>query len=290
MFRQVLTESPSVDEVTKAIDGKYRVIINYHSKGEDEATGPRMIEVYAYGLTKAGNPVIRAFQPYGDTTSRVPSWKFFRLDRISEWQPTKQRFSRPASEIYHGLGDFNPNGDETMSVVYKIAKFGNERPSDVYISKPNAQPRLKTPTTTKAMQQQLKKQQQQQQQPEPQEPQEPEVYKTDAEKNMERLRQQLNNPVYLDQFKNVGRQKEKSPEEKMAIIRQQLNDPEKMNQLKMKNSFQDVDQKLAANPQSQGPKMKPQDNVYKTDAERNMEKLRQQLNNPQYIDPKLLQQ
>ena len=81
--RILLSESVSINSVNDAIDTHTRIIINYHTKGEDIATGARIIEVYAYGLTKAGNPVIRAFQPYGDTTSRVPSWKFFRLDRIT---------------------------------------------------------------------------------------------------------------------------------------------------------------------------------------------------------------
>ena len=67
----------------------------------------RIIEVYAYGLTKAGNPVIRAFQPYGDTSSRVPSWKFFRIDRIIYWKPTKQIFTKPASDYYKNIGNFN---------------------------------------------------------------------------------------------------------------------------------------------------------------------------------------
>ena len=100
----LLKESVSVNDIDDAMDNHKRVIINYHSKGEDVATGARVIEVYAYGLTKAGNPVIRAFQPYGDTTTKVPSWKFFRLDRISAWEDTGQTFSRPASEIYRGLG------------------------------------------------------------------------------------------------------------------------------------------------------------------------------------------
>ena len=165
----LLTESVSVDEVNDALDNHKRVIINYRSKGEDKNTGARVIEVYAYGLTKAGNPCIRAFQPYGDTTSRVPSWKFFRLDRIIEWKPTEQTFDRPADFYYKNLGDFNPNGDETMSVVYKVAKFGNDQIPQVSV---NDDPKTKE-----------------------------DVYKTDSETRMERLRQQLNNPIKLSDIK-----------------------------------------------------------------------------------------
>ena len=59
----LITEAASVNDVNSAIDNHERVIINYHTNGEDANTGARVIEVYAYGLTKAGNPVIRAFQP-----------------------------------------------------------------------------------------------------------------------------------------------------------------------------------------------------------------------------------
>ena len=165
----LLTESLGVDESNDALDQPKRVIINYRSKGEDKNTGARVIEVYAYGLTKAGNPCIRAFQPYGDTTSRVPSWKFFRLDRIIEWKPTEQTFDRPADFYYKNLGNFNPNGDETMSVVYKVAKFGNDQIPQVSV---NDEPKTKE-----------------------------DVYKTDSETRMERLKQQVNNPIKLSDIK-----------------------------------------------------------------------------------------
>lgn len=184
----LLTESVDVDDVNDAIDNHKRVIINYHTRGEDNNTGARVIEVYAYGLTKAGNPVIRCFQPYGDTTSRVPSWKFFRLDRISEWQPTEQTFNRPADFYYKNLGEFNPNGDETMSIVYKIAKFGNEN----------------TLTTTQTNEPKTNQ----------------DVYKTDSEIRMERLKQQTDNPIKLsdikvgDAFKQLGQRPKPNGEPK----------------------------------------------------------------------------
>ena len=168
----ILNESVSIADVNDVIDRHKRVIINYHTKGEDKNTGARVVEVYAYGLTKAGNPVIRCFQPYGDTTSRVPSWKFFRLDRISAWKETNQTFNRPADFFYKGLGDFNPNGDDTMSVVYKIAKFGSNNIINTEIQTPTNGPRMKSSST--------------------------EPYRTDTERGMERLRQQLQNPKKID--------------------------------------------------------------------------------------------
>jgi hypothetical protein len=112
-----LTEGASVASVTDAIKGRYMVTINY--KGDPRhgvAPGIRTIQVYVYGLTQAGNPCIRAYQPYGDTASKVPAWKMFRLDRIISWKPTYGLFNKPAPL-------FNPNGDKSMSVVYDIVNF-----------------------------------------------------------------------------------------------------------------------------------------------------------------------
>lgn len=114
-----LTEAVSVISITDSIKGRYQVVINY--KGDPRhgiAPGLRTIQVYVYGLTRAGNPCIRAYQPYGDTASKVPSWKMFRLDRIMSWKPTYSLFNKPAPL-------FNPNGDKSMSVVYDIVNFNN---------------------------------------------------------------------------------------------------------------------------------------------------------------------
>ena len=111
----LLEESASVENVTRAMDNHSKVIINYQTKGENLHNGSRVIEPVAYGLTKAGNPVIRAYQPYGDTTSKVPSWKFFRLDRITYWEETGQKFS----DVPDYVENLNSEGDNTMSVVIK---------------------------------------------------------------------------------------------------------------------------------------------------------------------------
>ena len=241
----ILNEDVSIGEVNDVIDRHKRVIINYHTKGEDKNTGARVIEVYAYGLTKAGNPVIRCFQPYGDTTSRVPSWKFFRLDRISAWRETNQTFNRPASFFYKGLGDFNPDDDETMSVVYKIAKFGNNKSINTDIHTPSKGPRMKS---------------------------NPEPYKTDTERGMERLRQQLQNPRKID-LDNLRK--------KLGDTSRPIKYSDLVKRVKGTNGNKTTDEKPnkpIGNDGSKNPE------PYKTDTERGMERLRQQLQNPRKID------
>ena len=174
IYKELLSENVSLDKVNDAIDNTYEVMINYHSNGEDIATGERVIQPVAYGLTKSGNPVIRAFQPYGDTTSKVPSWKFFRLDRISFWKGLyNNKFKEPPG-TYNAEGNFNKNGDKTMSIVYKIANFNNSNKS-LYRN-------IGAITKNKIN---------------------PEIYKTDTEKGIEHLRKQLENPTYIsDIIKN----------------------------------------------------------------------------------------
>ena len=287
----LLTESVSVDDVNSAIDSHNRVIINYKSNGGDEANGARVIEVYAYGLTKAGNPVIRAFQPYGDTTSKVPSWKFFRLDRITDWKPTEQTFSEPASDYYRGLGDFNPNGDGTMSTVYKIAKFGDEvegldtkdensgpkLKSDVFKTDTEkrierTKEQLKNPITLSDLKAQQGFKDQKITSTMPKGPvlktDEPEPYKTPTERGMERLRQQLENPTKIDLSK-IEKPKNNSDKEKLQQV---LGDTSE------KMTVDDFNKKLMGLNKTDEPE------PYKTPTERGMERLRQQLENPTKID------
>ena len=49
----LITESVSIEDVNSAIDNHERIIVNYHTNGEDKNTGARVIEVYAYGVSKA---------------------------------------------------------------------------------------------------------------------------------------------------------------------------------------------------------------------------------------------
>ena len=116
IVNSIIKEDVQIGKINDAINRTYEVKINYQSEN-DNASGERIIQPVAYGLTKAGNPVIRAYQPFGDTQTKVPSWKFFLVSGIQKWKPLFKRvFDYPPE-------GFNPNGDKTMSVVYNIANF-----------------------------------------------------------------------------------------------------------------------------------------------------------------------
>lgn len=186
IWKEFLKESVSTNNIVDAIDKKYQVEISYDSEDNGEHLGTRIIEPVAYGLTKAGNPVIRAFQPYGDTTTTVPNWKFFRVDRIKRWKTTENYFVEEPSYYYNNIGDFNPNGDKTMSVVYKIADFSKPVNPD----KSPAGPRKKTSPTVKLTPNQRSQA----------------TFKTDTERGLAKLRKQLDNPVYAPGYGPVRKE------------------------------------------------------------------------------------
>ena len=164
--RGLLYEGVSNDDINHAIDGHKYVVINY--EGTDGThNGKRMIQPVAFGCTTAGHPVIRAYENFGDTKTAVPRWKFLRVDRISSWRETDKTFDEPA-EL------FNPYDDKTMSIVYNIAKFGDEE--DELSSTPNSSPKKKSD-------------------------EKPQIYRTETERKLERLRKQLKNPLTLSDFK-----------------------------------------------------------------------------------------
>lgn len=173
---EVLNEDVQVGKINDAINRSYEVKINYHSEN-DNASGERIIQPVAYGLTKAGKPVIRAYQPFGDTQTKVPAWKFFLVSGIQTWKPLfKRRFDTPPE-------GFNPNGDKTMSTVFKIAKFWNSPDKSTTQPKPI---KANGPVSKKNIT-----------------PQHISYQDNPEIKKLEKLRKQLDNPTYIsDIIKN----------------------------------------------------------------------------------------
>lgn len=122
--KDILNEMATPQQVTDAIKKRYEVKINYTSDDDNKGGGLRLIQPVAYGTSKAGNPVIRAFQPFGDTKTKVPHWKMFRLDKIDKWMPMRNRkFEEPPHTQWGAEGNFNPNGDKSMANVFLVADF-----------------------------------------------------------------------------------------------------------------------------------------------------------------------
>lgn len=121
ILQNILNEGVSSNIVNDAIDNKYQVEIKYNEPGS-HAVGKRIIEPYAYGISPDGNEVIRAFQYIGDTKRGVPKWKLFRLDRITSWNPTQNKFNLDNKIVV----DKFKGDDMGMSNVINIVNFDND--------------------------------------------------------------------------------------------------------------------------------------------------------------------
>lgn len=115
ILNNLIIENNTRDEVNNAINN--RALVNIYYDGDDNThSGQRTIEVYSFGMSRGGNLVIRAYQVAGDTNTFQPSWKMFRLDRITRWETSNMKFSTPRP-------NYNRMGDNSMSTVYNTVKF-----------------------------------------------------------------------------------------------------------------------------------------------------------------------
>lgn len=170
LLEEILKESvASVDEITAVMDDHAKILVTYKpvTQGREHATGTRLIGVFAYGQTKAGNDCIRVFEYAGDTATFVPGWKLLRLDQLLSWKRTGQFFNEPPDK------KFNSEGDKSMSVVFKVTQFDDDEVAT------NDQDR--GPKTSENL------------------------FLTDTEKKLkkqgERIKNQMNNPIYISDFK-----------------------------------------------------------------------------------------
>lgn len=72
---------------------------------------PRVAEPHAYGLSLAGNEVIRCYQTGGTSRSGVvPDWKLMGVDKIESLTVTKEHFV--------GEREKYAKGDKGMSTIF----------------------------------------------------------------------------------------------------------------------------------------------------------------------------
>ena len=120
-LKGLICEIASFDSVVNAIKQKQKVIINYDGD-EPGGKGIREIEPVCFGVSKAGNKVVRAWDDEGASHTGyigekpLPGWRLFRLDKILSFKPTGENFTeiRP---------NFNPNGDKSMISIIICVKY-----------------------------------------------------------------------------------------------------------------------------------------------------------------------
>jgi hypothetical protein len=141
LFSEIVNESELLTELKKsrekdviyAINNMLHVRIGYNDEQGGKGKRERFIYPVAYGLTKRGNPAIRAFQTAGSTKRGVPKWKLFLFDRIFSWSNGKRSF-KVYSDSLKELG-FNDSGDLGMTKIFAIAPIARE---DVMVASPSS--------------------------------------------------------------------------------------------------------------------------------------------------------
>lgn len=120
-FNKLILEVASREQITDAIKNR-RVCAIYYDGDEPGGRGLRVIEPVAFGLTKKGNPVVRAWDREGASHTSylgkkpLPGWRFFRVDKMQFIRPTQETFDTPRP-------NYNPNGDRSMERVFINAIF-----------------------------------------------------------------------------------------------------------------------------------------------------------------------
>ena len=120
-IKSLIIESASIDDIKKSIEQK-QVVSIYYDGDEPGGKGLREIEPVAFGRSKSGNFVLRAWDRTGASHTAykgeqpLPSWRLFRVDKLVNYKPTREVFTEPKP-------GYNFNGDRSMSEVILIAKF-----------------------------------------------------------------------------------------------------------------------------------------------------------------------
>jgi predicted DNA-binding transcriptional regulator YafY len=120
-FKNLILEMASSEALIDAIRNRNVIVINYMGD-KPGGEGLREIEPVCFGVSKAGNKVLRAWEREGAShrtflgLKPMPGWRYFRLDKITSVNLTGEKFDEPRP-------DYNPNGDKSMTSVEINAKF-----------------------------------------------------------------------------------------------------------------------------------------------------------------------
>ena len=119
--KSLILEVASIESVVDAIRNNNRIII-YYDGDEPGGRGLREIEPVCFGYSKAGNPVLRAWDLEGAShrgflgKKPLPGWRLFRLDKIISLSRSCEKFFTPRPR-------YNPFGDKSMDRVVINVKF-----------------------------------------------------------------------------------------------------------------------------------------------------------------------
>jgi len=108
----------------------------------------RNVEIYAYGISKAHNQIIRAFQTWGSSETmgqNQKGWRTFRVDRIARMRvlDTYSSFDEAPNKRFGGVARYKKN-DKDMIYMFKQVDFG-PRTSQQQATKTEQEPAIEKP-------------------------------------------------------------------------------------------------------------------------------------------------
>ena len=116
LAESLILEVASKGDIMNALRKRRIIELNYDDEEDPGGKGRRWVQMYCYGVSKAGNDVVRVYQVGGDTKTIQPGWKLFRTDRMENMRTLSGTFDE-AKPL------FNPTGDKDMIKIYYITKF-----------------------------------------------------------------------------------------------------------------------------------------------------------------------
>ena len=116
LVESLILEVAAKNDVMKALRERKIVSLYYDDDEDPGGKEKRFVQMYCYGISKAGNEVVRVYQVGGDTKTIQPGWKLFRTDRIDRMKVLGGTFDEPKPL-------FNPTGDKDMIKINYITKF-----------------------------------------------------------------------------------------------------------------------------------------------------------------------
>lgn len=145
--KRMLNESVGDTSVVDAIN-KRKIIYIYYRGDETVNEGARTIRPMVFGVSSAGNKVLRAWQEagasdsapkgnkYPDAKGRMkPGWRLFKTENITSFLPTGKYFSANDDKIANG---YNPDDSQMTGGIIASVKpsFGNQTVSVTGLASP----------------------------------------------------------------------------------------------------------------------------------------------------------
>lgn len=109
-----------------AIENRKQVDLDYVDG--DGVKNHRNVEIYAYGISRAHNQIIRVFQTWGGSRTmhrNGKEWRTLRVDRIKRLRvlDTFSSFDNAPNKRFGGVPNYKMN-DKDMIYIFKQVKFG----------------------------------------------------------------------------------------------------------------------------------------------------------------------